>query len=173
MPDGLYERDVLAWSQHQADLLRRLGRGERVNDIDWAQVAEEIEDVGLSELHSVESFLNLIMVHLLKLQAWPDSSAGDHWYAEILAFQRNARRRFTPSMRQRIDLEALYRDALDELRVGDRRKKIPRPWPEANLFTLDQLLDGDVDALMSLLPTAMPQAVNPQRLPAADGPSSG
>jgi hypothetical protein len=27
MPDGLYEHDVLAWSQHQAELLRRLGRG--------------------------------------------------------------------------------------------------------------------------------------------------
>ena len=27
--DGLYERDVLAWSQHQADLLRRVGRGKR------------------------------------------------------------------------------------------------------------------------------------------------
>jgi hypothetical protein len=40
MPDGLYERDVLAWSQHQADLLRRLGRGERVNDVDWTNIAE-------------------------------------------------------------------------------------------------------------------------------------
>jgi hypothetical protein len=45
MPDGLYERDVLAWSQHQADLLRRLGRGEQANDVDWAHVAEEIEDM--------------------------------------------------------------------------------------------------------------------------------
>ncbi|MEA2741530.1 MAG: hypothetical protein QOH05_4837, partial [Acetobacteraceae bacterium] len=70
MPDSLYERDVLAWSQHQADLLRRLGRGERVNDVDWTHLAEEIEDVGLSELHSVESFLTLILVHLLKVHIW-------------------------------------------------------------------------------------------------------
>jgi hypothetical protein len=55
MSDGLYERDVLAWSQHQADLLRRVGRGERVNDVDWVQIAEEIEDVGLSELHSARA----------------------------------------------------------------------------------------------------------------------
>jgi hypothetical protein len=31
MPDDLYDRDVLAWSEYQADLLRRLARGERVN----------------------------------------------------------------------------------------------------------------------------------------------
>jgi hypothetical protein len=156
MSDGLYERDVLAWSQHQADLLRRVGRGERVNDVDWVQIAEEIEDVGLSELHSVESFLNLMMVHLLKIQAWPDSGDADHWGAEIVAFQRNARRRFTPSMRQRIDLQALYGDALDQLRAGNRRSNAPRPWADGNPFTLDQLLNESVDDLVLHLPAAAP-----------------
>jgi hypothetical protein len=127
-----------------------------VNDVDWENVAEEIEDVGLSELHSVESFLNLMMVHLLKLQASPDSSAVDHWYEEIAAFQRSANRRFTPSMRQRINLQALHADALYQLRTGDRRNKLPRPWPEANPFTLDQLLHEDVDALMQHLPAISP-----------------
>ena len=31
MPDGLYERDALLWSEQQADLLRRLAEGERLN----------------------------------------------------------------------------------------------------------------------------------------------
>jgi len=153
MTDGLYERDVLAWSQHQADLLRRLGRGERVNDVDWSQVAEEIEDAGLSELHSVESFLNLMMVHLLKLQAWPDSPAADHWCGEVVGFQRNAKRRFTPSMRQRLDLPALYADAVAQLRASDRRQELPQSWPDINPYTLDQLLHGDLDELIPAPPT--------------------
>jgi hypothetical protein len=78
MPDDLYDRDILNWSQHQADLLRRVARGERVNGVDWAHVVEEIEDVGLSELHSVQSFLNLILVHLLKIHGWPDNQARVH-----------------------------------------------------------------------------------------------
>ncbi|MBS0638914.1 MAG: DUF29 family protein [Acetobacteraceae bacterium] len=44
-------------------------QGEPVNDVDWPPIAEEIEAVGLSKLHAVESFLNLIMVRLLKLHA--------------------------------------------------------------------------------------------------------
>jgi hypothetical protein len=48
MPDGLYELDILAWSQHHADLLRRLGRGERVNDGDWTNLADEIEALSRS-----------------------------------------------------------------------------------------------------------------------------
>jgi Domain of unknown function DUF29 len=66
MPNDLYDRDVLTWSEHQADLLRRLARGEQVNDVDWEHVVEEIEDVGLSELHAVAGYLEQILVHLLR-----------------------------------------------------------------------------------------------------------
>jgi hypothetical protein len=124
MPDGLYKRDVLAWSQRQADLLRRLGRGERVDDVDWTNLAEEIEDVGLSELHSVESFLNLIVVHLLKLYAWPNSQDCAHWRGEIVAFRNNAKRRFAPSMRQRTDIAALYAEAVEQLKAADPQPRI-------------------------------------------------
>jgi Domain of unknown function DUF29 len=148
MPDDLYAHDVLAWSQHQADLLRRLGRGERVNDVDWLHVAEEIEDAGLSELHSVESFLNLILVHLLKLHAWPDSQACRHWRGEIVAFRNNANRRFTPSMRQRIDIPALYAEATDQLRESDPGTELPADNP----FTLDDLLKADTNTLLSGFP---------------------
>ena len=108
MPDDLYHRDVLAWSEHQADLLRRVGRGERVSDIDWDLVAEEIADLGLSELHSVESFLELMLVHLLKIYGWPDSQSVGHWRVEIDAFQVRHERRYTPFMRQRVDIDQLY-----------------------------------------------------------------
>ena len=58
MPDDLYETDVLVWSERQGQLLRRLAAGERVNaDVDWANVIEEIECVGRSELHRCESLL--------------------------------------------------------------------------------------------------------------------
>ena len=45
MSDGadLYEHDILLWSEQQAELLRRLARGERVNGVDWAHVVEEID----------------------------------------------------------------------------------------------------------------------------------
>jgi hypothetical protein len=57
MPDDLYERDILDWSERQADLLRRVAGGERVNHVDWPHVIEEIADVGGSELNSVRSYL--------------------------------------------------------------------------------------------------------------------
>ena len=52
----LYDTDILTWSERQADLLRRMARGERVNDqIDWGNVAEEIEDMGNNVVRAVAS----------------------------------------------------------------------------------------------------------------------
>lgn len=51
MISGLYEDDILLWSERQSELLRRRAAGELVNDaeIDWPNVAEEIKDVGRSQ----------------------------------------------------------------------------------------------------------------------------
>jgi hypothetical protein len=147
MPDDLYDRDVLAWSEHQAALLRRAARGERVNDIDWAHVVEEIEDVGLSELNAVHSYLRQILVHLLKLHGWPGLGACRHWRSEIVAFQTDAQRRFTPSMRQRIDLDATYARALlqiEPLRYGGRPALAA---PKICPTTLDALLSASCSDL--------------------------
>ncbi|HYZ62510.1 MAG TPA: DUF29 family protein, partial [Acetobacteraceae bacterium] len=60
----LYEQDVLEWSERQADLLRRHAAGERLNEKpDWANIIEEIEDVGSERLHSVESLLVQALAH--------------------------------------------------------------------------------------------------------------
>src|SRR5262245_32330424 len=43
-----YDTDILLWSEHQAELLRRHAAGERVNDaaLDWPNIVEEIEGEG-------------------------------------------------------------------------------------------------------------------------------
>ena len=54
-----YDLDFYAWSQRQGALLRRLAAGERVNDadLDWPNIAEEIETVGRSERAAVPSHI--------------------------------------------------------------------------------------------------------------------
>ena len=148
MPDGLYERDILVWSEHQADLIRRLGRGERVNDVDWDNVAEEIESVGRSELSSVKSYLRLIVVHILKIYLAPDAVAVNHWRQEIRLFQASANDSFSPSMRQRLEVEKTYRDVVRGLMADDKTLALPDVSP----FALDQLLNEDVDELLGRLP---------------------
>lgn len=146
MPDGLYERDALAWAERQADLLRRLAAGERLNAaIDWPNVIDEVQDVGLSELRSCKSLLRQALVHLLKLHAWPDNTAAAHWRRDAVGFIVDARDRFAPLMRQRIVLTEVYRTALVQVRTEADDVGEPRPLPEACPFVLDDLLDPNTD----------------------------
>ena len=156
MPDILYERDILTWSEHQADLLRRVANGERVNDVDWPNVIEEIADVGISELNAIRGLLNQAMIHLIKIHMAPEDSARRHWHVELDAFLNDASRRYAPSMRQRIDVDAIWdRTRATTLRyfAGELRvRALPDrcPWP------LDDLLANDHDVLLAALPVPPP-----------------
>ena len=112
---------------------------------------EEVQDVGLSELRACRSLLQQAMAHLLKLHAWPGSRAAAHWHDEAGVFLDDAADRFTPSMRQRIEVEALYAKALRRVRALQDVTGIARPLPEACPFTLDALLAGDVATLLGVL----------------------
>ena len=158
MPVDLYD-DVLAWSEQQAELLRRLARGERLNEeVDWLNVIEEIEDVGGSELQGVRSLLFRTMEHVMKAHGWPHGPVA-HWRRETRAFLSDANRRITPSMRGRLDLPDLYERARLLVAADDLDGRPPRPLPEACPFTVEDLIVSgkappDVDALIAKLAAA-------------------
>lgn len=138
----LYETDILVWSEQQAELLRRLAHGERVNDqLDWEHLIEEVESVGSEQLHAVESLLLQALVHMLKAQGWPLARDVENWRADARGFRAQAANRFAPSMRQRLDLARLYRQALRAV-PATMDGQPPQPLPDACPATLDELL-GD------------------------------
>jgi hypothetical protein len=115
----LYDDDILLWSEQQAAVIRRLGRAGRApNELDVENVAEEIESVGRSELAAVESYVELILLHVIKLVVEPDAASVAHWRQEIGGFHSNLKRRYAPSMQQRINLDEIWSDAREQLRLG-------------------------------------------------------
>jgi hypothetical protein len=63
----LYDRDFYEWIQLNVDLLRR-GCVERA---DLAHIAEEIEDVANRGQRTVESRIEVLVMHLLKWKYQP------------------------------------------------------------------------------------------------------
>ena len=59
--------DFNAWTQHTAQLLRE----RRWDEIDMAQLIEEVEDLGRSERNSIKSQMSRLLLHLLKWQYQP------------------------------------------------------------------------------------------------------
>ena len=143
----LYDYDFPAWCERQADHLRALSTVPSMSTaVDWPHVIEEIEDMGRALGQQVEGLLTQAMLHLLKLQGDPAGTDLTHWAGEIRMFLIDAQRRYAPSMRQRIDLDALWTNA--NFALSDRRTRTRCP------LTLDALLAPfpDVTALLAKLP---------------------
>ena len=110
-PAELYDEDFYAWTQEQAKALRTHFRGD--NRLDVEHLAEEIEDLGTSELKALESQVVNILAHFLKLDYssldWP----RNHWRQEIFAFRNVLQRRITGSLKRLIleDLDELFASA--------------------------------------------------------------
>lgn len=156
MPDTLYDQDILTWSEQQASLLRRVANGERVNGVDWPNIAEEIEDVGSSILNAVRGLLRQAMVHLLKTHLFPNDPARGHWLIEADTFLAGAGDRFAPSMRQRIDLDTIWRRV--RVTAIDDAGAAPAALPEQCPWSLSELLGTKPGSLLSSLakPTGTP-----------------
>jgi hypothetical protein len=141
--NDLYETDILEWSEHQAELLRRLAAGERVNDqVDWDNVVEEIESVGNEQIHAVSSLLMQAMAHRLKAIGWPDPRDVANWQADARRFAIEAADRFTPSMQRRLDVARIYRRALRTL-SDQMYDKPPLTLPAESPWSLQELLAED------------------------------
>jgi len=114
----LYDEDILQWSEQQAAVLRRLAqsRHDLSNEVDWEHVAEEIEDVGRSELATVQSLTRQILVHVIKAISLEDPQLTLNWRKEAAAFHDDLLDHVSPSMLARVDIDNLWRRAIK--RVG-------------------------------------------------------
>jgi hypothetical protein len=82
------------------------------------------------------------LLHGLTIEAWPLSCNVPYWRPEARLYRAQARRRFVPSMRPRIDVAGLYHDALKAL-PETMDDQPPLPVPAVCTATLDELLAED------------------------------
>jgi hypothetical protein len=133
----MYERDFFAWSQAQADALRR----KAWDKIDIANVAEEIESLGRSDRREIGSRLAAVLVHLLKWKYQP-SLQDLSWRASISESREQIKQLIeeSPSLRsypaERLTKAYAYarRRTLDETGLPDLPATCP--WP------IEQVLDS-------------------------------
>lgn len=140
MATSLYETDVYAWSQQQVALLR----AEDFAEVDWHNVIEEIDSLGVSQRNELRNRLKILLLHLLKWQFQP-ARRSKSWRASIDE-QRGSINDLlgdNPSLRSvlaesvSIAHPRAVRDACKQ--TGLSRQSLPLDCP----YTLAQILDED------------------------------
>ncbi|MBK8535765.1 MAG: DUF29 domain-containing protein [Candidatus Competibacteraceae bacterium] len=133
-----YETDFYQWTQQQAALLRQ----GLLSAVDIEHLAEEIESMGRSDRRSLGSFLENILLHLLKWRYQPERR-GSSWI-ESIGNGRSAIDRLledSPSLAPQLPVlvTAEYRRARKEAvrQTGLPLATFPEPCP----FTVEQITD--------------------------------
>lgn len=141
-----YDTDLLLWSERQAALLRRAAAGERVNDqVDWENVAEEIESLGKSDRRELTNRIRTILTHLIKLQTSPATEPRPGWHETIIAQRAEIQTLLedSPSLRPTVatiigkELPAARAAALVSLTDHNEQSRVD---PAELDFTADQVL---------------------------------
>lgn len=138
----LYDTDFYAWTQQQADVLRR--RDLRALDVD--NVIEEIESMGKQQQAELTNRLAQLLAHLLKWEAQPAArpTQGRSWRLTIAEQRRQIDRlmRKNPSLKPYVP-EAMA-DAWGDARLiaareaGIAEESLPDNCP----FTWDEATDA-------------------------------
>jgi hypothetical protein len=136
----LYEQDLYAWSEVQADLLRR----RRFSELDMEHVVEEIEDVGGSLYREVRSRIRTIMEHLLKLEHSAAAEPRAGWERTVRTQRADLAEDLTSSLRPRIErgLARFYEAARIEAAAALRahgEHAAGDALPTTSPYTLDQI----------------------------------
>jgi len=140
---SLYERDFYGWIERNVRAIRE----GRVHEVDWANVAEELEDMGKSERRGLRSQLARLMSHLLKWSYQPERRRISEysWRAtteharQSISELLNESPSFKPQLSQLL-LKA-YRDAVAETVAQTNLPK--RTFPTDCPWTFNQMMAED------------------------------
>jgi hypothetical protein len=146
--EQLYETDFYAWTRVQAKELRRLARGRWNGPLDLKHLAIEVADMGSEVLHGMESQLERIIEHLLKLQHSPAREPRADWEDTVDQARTEILRRLSASTERKLrrDLDRRWqagrRSAARALaRHGEQ--DAAAAMPEACPYRFEQLLELD------------------------------
>ena len=125
------EEDFHAWCLDQAQTLQRIA--PNVPSLDCIEIAEELEGMARSEQHAVQSYLEVLLIHLLKWRYEP-SRRSRSWRASIRIARSNIRNSLVDSPSLRPKIPTLLNRAYDNARhaAGAEMELDEREWQQTS-----------------------------------------
>lgn len=141
-----YESDPYSWAREQARALRE----KRAEELDWQNLAEEVEDLVNRHADALESHCETLIEHLLKLAYTPRRIREDNlrlWRASV----RNARHKIANLLKHNPGLGGRCDELFDEAWPLARNAALgvlnldDEAIPEGRLWSFEQATDAKFD----------------------------
>ncbi|MGK7927092.1 MAG: DUF29 domain-containing protein [Spirulina sp.] len=134
----LYDRDYYLWIRETVELLQQ----QKFNEIDFANLIEEMEDMGRSEKRAITSSLRILLMYLLKYQYQPEKRTN-RWLFTI----REHRKRIQDSLKTSPSLKRYYEEIFPESYQDGRELAADETglaiatFPETSPLTIEETLN--------------------------------
>ena len=139
---SLYETDYMLWVETTLEQIKH----RQIDKLDWDNLAEEIESLGIEFRHKVDSYLKQLLIHLLLYQYWTSERefCGEGWRDELDNFRDELDTLFESKT-----LYNFFLTRIDLIYPKARKRAIkktglsPNCFPEQCPFSVSELLDSD------------------------------
>lgn len=135
-----YQKDIVAWANEQARLLR----AGLFSQLDIEHIAEEIEDVGKSERRELKSRMAVLLAHLLKWQHQP-IRRGNSWRRTIKVQRKGVIHCLTetPSLKPELQDSNWWEQVWDDAIAGVLKEIELDGLPETCPWSAEEILSDE------------------------------
>ncbi|MGL5833332.1 MAG: DUF29 domain-containing protein [Waterburya sp.] len=134
----LHESDFNLWVEEIKTKIQR----RDIDDMDWDNLLDEIEDMGASQKRALDSYLQRLIEHVLKLQYWEAERdrCRQGWMVEVSNFRSRINRilKKNPSLKNYLanEYDDIYQDAITAM-------KFQFDLPDDCLISLEAIMTED------------------------------
>jgi hypothetical protein len=134
----LYETDFNLWVEKTVEIIKN----RDVKNMDWENLLEEIEDMGASQKRALDSYVQRLIEHILKLKYWHSERERNEkgWRSEVVNFRNRINRllKKNPSLKNYLISEYLdnYQDAISAM---SEKFDIP----SESVISVDEIMNKD------------------------------
>ncbi|MGF1478736.1 MAG: DUF29 domain-containing protein [Cyanophyceae cyanobacterium] len=139
---SLYDSDYYLWLQQTFKQLQE----RNAENLDWENLAEEIEGLSRSERNKVNSYLYRLLIHLLCYQYWYTEQpwSGKGWQVEIRNFRFELEQLLESKTLSNYYLETIEKTYGKARQAVIEKSSLPEVvFPESCPYTSKQILDFD------------------------------
>ena len=115
----LHDSDFNLWVEEMKTKIQN----RDFDDMDWESLVDEIDDMGASQKRALDSYMQRLIEHILKLKYWQSEVARcrNGWMAEVSNFRSRINRilKKNPSLKNYLASEYsdIYQDAAKAMRL--------------------------------------------------------
>lgn len=134
----LHDKDFYAWTKETSQLLRN----GKIGEVDVMNIAEELEDMGISNKRALISCFSVLVSHLLKWK-FQKERRGKSWQLTIKGQRLKIKDLLhdSPSLKHEIELK-LNIAYIDARLIAEKETELDiETFPESCPFSLEQCLD--------------------------------